>query len=127
MEKATIEVRPVGGTVMFKLPYADTDLAWQDAAQFLELTKSSILAAMDMMGGRRLNALSPLLACEPCGQGRIMLRMPHKEIKVPWQDAVRFVNVIAEVIRTAKVDESEDRPAYDPQRLLAHGQLKLRH
>lgn len=127
MEKATIEVRPVGGTVMFKLPYADTDLAWQDAAQFLELVKSSILAAMKMMGGRRLNALSPLLTCEPCGAGRVMLHMPHKETKVPWQDATRFVNAIAHAIRTAKVDEAEDRPLYDPKRQLATGQLKLRH
>ncbi len=124
--KQTISVRPVRGQVCIELPYRDTVMTWEDAAEFMELLRSSIKAAQAVVGDVRLHALSPLLRCETHGMGKVVLLMPRPTKTVPWQDAFRFMNEIAARIAEAKIDQSKDWPLYDPERQLAHGQIKLR-
>lgn len=116
--KVRLHTEPIGtGRVLVSLPEPDTILAWRDAARFIKLIRSSILAAnKGVGGGLRLPSLSPRLTAEVQGTGLVMIGMPKRTKTLNCNDAARWIIEISHVIYEAKKDEIQDRSGWDPER-----------
>lgn len=115
--KVKLRSTPIGkGMILVEMPDPSTVLAWRDAANFMVLiARATTQAKLDANALRDL-VLSPVLDSEPTGNGLVLFQMPKTSMRLRWQDASRWIDKIAEAIRTAKIDESKDRSMWDPER-----------